>query len=273
MNKKYLKKLKFGNENFDLNIKDPFSVEKFRNFLSIRKCYEKFKKTYKSGFEEIVNVNSNFFWDEVFNTESNNKSNSYMVNDKISDLVSFLISKKGKLLDIGIGSGTLEKEIARRDVNNLSTYGIDISSVAVSLTKSLFDGGSKTGSILNIPFDKNFFDIVVALEVLEHISPSNLFKALSEVKRVLKRGGLFIVSVPLNENLEELIKQKKNLSGHVRNYTEKIIETEINIAGFTVVNKYYYYAFSRLYRIKKILKKTLLKKRWEPNDILLISKK
>jgi len=51
----------------------------------------------------------------------------------------------------------------------------------------------------NIPFHDNFFDVVVMLETLEHIS--DLEATLKEIKRVLKVRGVFLMSTPSNNLL------------------------------------------------------------------------
>lgn len=50
------------------------------------------------------------------------------------------------------------------------------------------------GDIVALPFSKAIFDNVVCLEVFEHIADTK--KALSEVTRVLKPGGILMVSAP-----------------------------------------------------------------------------
>ena len=52
------------------------------------------------------------------------------------------------------------------------------------------------GSATSLPFEDSTFDSVTALEILEHLDWDDQMKAMSEMKRVLKPGGLLIVSVP-----------------------------------------------------------------------------
>lgn len=54
--------------------------------------------------------------------------------------------------------------------------------------------------ICNLPFDSNTYDIIFCNHVLEHI-PEDL-KAMSELYRVLKPGGMAIVQIPLDRNRE-----------------------------------------------------------------------
>ncbi len=55
--------------------------------------------------------------------------------------------------------------------------------------------------VLNMPFDENEFDVVFCNHVMEHVA--NDFKAMSEIKRVLKPGGWGIVQIPLYHPLAE----------------------------------------------------------------------
>lgn len=50
------------------------------------------------------------------------------------------------------------------------------------------------GDVTSLPFEDKRFDNVVAMEILEHVPDSD--KVLSEINRVLKDGGTFVMSVP-----------------------------------------------------------------------------
>ena len=50
------------------------------------------------------------------------------------------------------------------------------------------------GSILNLPFEDNTFNVVTSFETIEHIKDDK--GQVKEVLRVLKDGGLYIVSTP-----------------------------------------------------------------------------
>lgn len=52
----------------------------------------------------------------------------------------------------------------------------------------------QVGDVYHLPFPDNFFDTVIASEILEHLKDDK--KALKEIKRVLKPQGAFLVSVP-----------------------------------------------------------------------------
>ena len=74
--------------------------------------------------------------------------------------------KTGRLLEVGCGVGYFLAQAEKY----FETYGIDISPIAIqyakkNTTKSILTVGSAT----NLPFKNDFFNIVVALDVLEHI--------------------------------------------------------------------------------------------------------
>ncbi|MCK5766961.1 MAG: methyltransferase domain-containing protein, partial [Candidatus Atribacteria bacterium] len=52
----------------------------------------------------------------------------------------------------------------------------------------------RVGSVLNIPFEDNFFEVVACYEVLEHLPFENFNKAISEIFRVSKSWA--ILSLP-----------------------------------------------------------------------------
>lgn len=54
--------------------------------------------------------------------------------------------------------------------------------------------------ITNIPFEDNYFDVIICNHVLEHIPDDSL--AMSELYRVLKMGGWSILQVPIDTSLE-----------------------------------------------------------------------
>lgn len=79
-------------------------------------------------------------------------------------------------------------------------YTLDIKNTAhIEVSKMLIKGGFKCkfGNVLEIgiPYDNEQFDLVIFTEVLEHI-PQSSVSILSEIHRVLKRGGhLFITTL------------------------------------------------------------------------------
>jgi len=103
---------------------------------------------------------------------------------------------KGKrLLEIGLGYGTLGQIIARR---GCQYHGLDIAHGPVEMMRYRLallgqEGGGRVqeGSALDIPFPEGTFDYVYSIGCLHHTG--DLPKAVSEVYRVLAAGGKAVV--------------------------------------------------------------------------------
>lgn len=248
-------------------MKDPFRAEELRAVLAEKMKLNDLKKTYRKSFTEIKDINSPEFWNRLLERDRIKEQNSPIVGDRIKIVLRMIEKLKGRLLDVGFGHGFIEERLSTGDAFDL--YGIDISQRAVKRLKRTINGDFKMGSILEIPFTDNFFDVILALEILEHIPPHNTFRAIKELYRVLKVGGNLIVSVPLNEGLEEMYRDRINPSGHVRVYTPELIKAELKIARFKIRQERYLFAFKDLYWFKNLLRRTLFKNRWQPNNIIL----
>lgn len=78
-------------------------------------------------------------------------------------------------------------------------FGLDIDDESIELAKKKYINPNlqfMTGSIANLPFEDNFFDVVVSFETIEHVSEEIQALFLKEIKRVLKHDGICIMSTP-----------------------------------------------------------------------------
>lgn len=249
----------------------PFNVERLRNRLAVQNKLQAFKKTYSRFFPEVKNINTKNFWDKKIVNHRTSLKNFPMYADKLSIISRYLSDQHGSLLDLGFGWATLEERICK--FPKLEIYGIDISKEAVKYAQKHFRGVYRVGSASNITYPEDTFNFVVALDILEHIVPSRIFSVYESVRRVLKKEGKFIVTIPINEELERIIRKGKNTIGHVRVYTPDIIKAELGLAGFRIDKEVYLYAFDRYYAIKKLVVKILPLKIREPNLLIIIASK
>ncbi|AIG97130.1 Lipopolysaccharide biosynthesis protein [Archaeoglobus fulgidus DSM 8774] len=103
---------------------------------------------------------------------------------------------KGKVvLDLGCGEGYgsyILSKYAKKVV------GVDIDDKSIKHASSTYIRSNleyRVGSVTSIPVDgEEIFDAVICFEVLEHIAEHE--EMLQEVKRVLKKDGIFVVSTP-----------------------------------------------------------------------------
>jgi 2-polyprenyl-3-methyl-5-hydroxy-6-metoxy-1,4-benzoquinol methylase len=97
------------------------------------------------------------------------------------------ISEKGKLLDIGAGTGDF-LTVARKD--NWNVTGIEPNEKAKSIAEK--KGVSFADDVKTL--DNNSFDVITMWHVLEHVP--NLEEYISELKRLIKPNGIIIIAVP-----------------------------------------------------------------------------
>jgi SAM-dependent methyltransferase len=97
-----------------------------------------------------------------------------------------------RLLDFGCGDG---RNIGAWLADRAGSYvGVDISDVAVQGASELGLDARRIDSEREIPLPDGSFDVVVCLEVFEHVVEPH--RAASEIFRVLRPGGTLIASVP-----------------------------------------------------------------------------
>lgn len=99
--------------------------------------------------------------------------------------------KAGKILDIGCGAGYF---IAVAKENGWETRGVEVSKVAADYAWKKFGINVFAGELREAGYPDEYFDVVTLWHVLAHLlNPS---ETLAEVNRVLKKGGLLVLTVP-----------------------------------------------------------------------------
>ena len=109
------------------------------------------------------------------------------------NIFEFLKDKKyTKLLDIGCGTGYLIDMLAK--VHEAEYTGVDLSPEMIKQAnnKKIKNAKFVEGRSDEIPFDDNTFDIITCSQSFHHYPDTD--KAMQEAKRVLKPGGLYILS-------------------------------------------------------------------------------
>lgn len=109
----------------------------------------------------------------------------------------------GAILDVGCHGGTFTQKLLAK-VGSKKIYGVDISQSAILLAKKRIPFGEfKIADAASLPYEDSFFEAVFCLEMLEHVD--NPIKVLSEIHRVLKRGGYAIILVPSDNSMFKFI--------------------------------------------------------------------
>lgn len=112
-------------------------------------------------------------------------------------------TKNKVVLDLGCGEGY--GSIILKKAGAIKVIGLDNDQSIIKMAQKKYSLPSvsfKKGDAYKLPFRDQFFDLVVSLELIEHLA--NQQKFLNEVKRVLKPQGVFFLSTPNKINYRGL---------------------------------------------------------------------
>ncbi|KKQ73861.1 MAG: Methyltransferase type 11 [Candidatus Woesebacteria bacterium GW2011_GWB1_38_5b] len=134
---------------------------------------------------------------------------------------------KLKILDAGCGTGLLAKKLGKYG----DVVGLDLSDDALSFARKR-GVKVKKGSISMLPFKTNEFDVLISIDVINHLWVKDELKAFREFYRVLKPGGLLIMRVSANPWLR-LKHDEHVLISH--RYSKDELKRSLNKAKFKIL--------------------------------------
>ncbi len=99
-----------------------------------------------------------------------------------------------KVLDLGCGNARYYPLFKEKSVEYI---GVDSSKDLIEISKDMYpEADFRVEDALNLSFSDNYFNDIYSIAVLHHIPSKELrLKFLNESKRVLKSGGLLILTV------------------------------------------------------------------------------
>lgn len=108
------------------------------------------------------------------------------------------------VMDVGCGSGLISKDL----INDYIVYGVDGNPHAIEYCKKNHSRGHYfLVDIENtLPFEDYFFDGIIFSETIEHLINPN--KTVEELKRVLKKNGVLVITTPNYDSLKWLLMER-----------------------------------------------------------------
>lgn len=163
--------------------------------------------------------------------EYDNETIEFWNNFPRSFIEVFVNKVEGKVLNIGSGPAR-DSEILRD--GGLKVICLDASEEMIKISSEKgFE--SVVGDFLNLPFDNESFSGVWAYTSLLHVSKKDLDKAFEEIKRVLKKGGVFALGLIEGETEEYKESSGVNLPRLFSFYTKEEIEKNLINHGLDVI--------------------------------------
>ncbi|MGE3877356.1 MAG: bifunctional 2-polyprenyl-6-hydroxyphenol methylase/3-demethylubiquinol 3-O-methyltransferase UbiG, partial [Parvibaculaceae bacterium] len=149
-----------------------------------------------------------------------------------------------RVLDLGCGGGFMAEALAQKGA---LVTGIDLSPGAIAIARKHAEAnglaiGYTEGAGENLAFAGRCFDVVVCVDVLEHVA--DLDRVIAEIHRVLKPGGLFLfdtinrtrlaamIMVTFGENILRLL--PRGTHDPERFIPPDELDRRLTKAGFTV---------------------------------------
>ena len=180
------------------------------------------------------------YYDQFWSGE---KERHYAPPGPVEKLIVESVQPTTRVLDVGCGSGnSYAGELNRRAA---SYVGVDVSANAVDAARANGLDARTIEDAASLPFDDESFDLVVCIEVLEHLFAPH--EAASEIRRVLTPGGRLVCSTPnaaywrLRANMvfglwnptgDELAVEQPWRDPHIRFFTKKTLERMLRMTGF-----------------------------------------
>lgn len=182
-----------------------------------------------------------------------NRTINYQDDPRLKAVLSFLTKHNSvfqmdaknsvKLLDIGCYDGHLAL-LLKNCLGNCNAYGVDIAKKTIALARQKGIHAKICDIEKGVNFESNLFDYVFAGEIIEHLYDTDFF--MQEVKRILKPGGIFIITTPnfvsLGRRLhylfgkgmfmEQSFSLPKNAAGHIRYFTFQTLKELLLLHGF-----------------------------------------
>ncbi|MEC4684611.1 MAG: class I SAM-dependent methyltransferase [Nitrospirota bacterium] len=156
-----------------------------------------------------------------------------------------------KVLDVGCHTGDMFfflKDIASE------LHGLDVNANALKVARNRYDAKTTLCNLrAPLPYKENYFDVVIASEIIEHIPDTDAF--LDNLYRVMKPGGYLMLTTPNINTIHNRLRIPFGLYplhmshrqpypdnpkdiGHIRFFNATVLRSQLHEHGFIDVGIY-----------------------------------
>ena len=176
----------------------------------------------------------------------------------VEDICKRVTDRRPRLLDVGCGTGANLLMLSRYG----EAEGVDVSADALAFCRERGLDRVKQGAGEDLPYEDGRFDLVTALDVVEHMDDD--LAGVKEMYRVLRPGGHVLIFVPTFMFLWGV---QDDVSHHRRRYRLPELRRVLEQAGFEVERSTYANItfFLPILLVRKLMRLTGLKAASENN--------
>ena len=166
---------------------------------------------------------------------------------------------KGRLLDVGCSDGAFCGPLVRE---GWECHGIELDEKYAAMARRKGVKAKAQDITKGFGYPAGYFDYVFAGEIIEHLMDTDFF--LRECNRVLKKGGLLIITTPnfvyLRHRIELLfgtypVCMWPRFEQHIRMFTHKKMKEALEASGFEVerwLTSYFLFSRARMKTLGRI---------------------
>ena len=189
--------------------------------------------------------------EEIYGKERFDENYTIAFEKRVKKAIGVLGGFKGTLIDVGCGGAEITLQLKNALGCEVKAVELIAQNVAIAKSKGI-DARQVDLNKGKLPFGENSFEAVFAGEVLEHVIDSD--GLLLEMKRVLKKNGVLILTVPniaswynrvlmlfgfLPHYVESGSKKSYGtpfglINGHVKAFTKKSVVEMLEANGFAI---------------------------------------
>ena len=145
------------------------------------------------------------------------------------------VDAKARVMDIGCGTGLLVSSLRANGYSSVIGVDIDIGQIRLAEMRGLPCVHVDKSYIFEMSYrEPSSLDVVFLMDVLEHMEVEEQIPFLSAVAKIVKPGGILVMSVP-NANSSFAMRWRHIDWTHRDSFTEHSIEFAINAAGFSAM--------------------------------------
>jgi SAM-dependent methyltransferase len=133
--------------------------------------------------------------------------------------------KEARILNAGVATGATTEMLSKYGIVTSLEYDSD----CCDFLRTRLGMEVTCGSLTNLPYEDDSFDLVCAFDVIEHIEDD--LAALREIRRVLKPKGKYCITVPAYQFLWS---EHDEINHHFRRYTKKMLNRRIKEAPLAI---------------------------------------